>query len=121
PAADPTQRRDPFGPLARRPALAPPRGADQRPPRRWRRMRCRRHLARLAGLGLVAALTACSSPNPNLYTIAPISASARSGARKVIELRQIGVARYLERSQIVRSSENYRLYVLANDWWGEPV
>ena len=36
-------------------------------------------------------------------------------------LRQIGLARYLERSQIVRSSENYRLDVMANDWWGEPL
>jgi uncharacterized protein len=39
----------------------------------------------------------------------------------VIALQQIGTARYLERSQIVRSSENYRLDVMANDWWGEPL
>jgi uncharacterized lipoprotein YmbA len=39
----------------------------------------------------------------------------------VIELRSIGIARYLERSQIVRSSENYRLDVIPNDWWGEPL
>ncbi len=44
-----------------------------------------------------------------------------TGAPKAIELRQIGLARYLERSQIVRSSENYRLDVMANDWWGEPL
>jgi uncharacterized protein len=44
-----------------------------------------------------------------------------SGAPKAIEVRQIGLARYLERSQIVRSSENYRLDVMANDWWGEPL
>jgi len=31
------------------------------------------------------------------------------------------MARYLERSQIVRSSENYRLDVMSNDWWGEPL
>jgi hypothetical protein len=36
-------------------------------------------------------------------------------------LHQIGLARYLERSQIVRSSENYRLDVMSNDWWGEPM
>jgi uncharacterized lipoprotein YmbA len=39
----------------------------------------------------------------------------------VIELRSIGLARYLERSQIVRSSENFRLDVIPNDWWGEPL
>ena len=70
---------------------------------------------------LLAALVACSSPNPNLYTIAPVSGATQTGAPKVIALRQIGVARYLERSQIVRSSENYRLDVMSNDWWGEPL
>jgi uncharacterized lipoprotein YmbA len=39
----------------------------------------------------------------------------------VILLQQVGLARYLERSQIVRSSENYRLDVMENDWWGEPL
>ena len=36
-------------------------------------------------------------------------------------VRDIALARYLQRSQIVRSSENYRLDVMANDWWGEPL
>ena len=70
---------------------------------------------------MFAVLVACSSPNPNLYTIAPVLAATQTGAPKVIALRQIGVARYLERSQIVRSSENYRLDVESNDWWGEPI
>jgi uncharacterized lipoprotein YmbA len=39
----------------------------------------------------------------------------------MIELRGISLARYLERSQIVRSSEGYRMDVLSNDWWGEPL
>ena len=74
-------------------------------------------------VALLVAQAGCSSPNPNLYTIAPVQAAPvhRIGAPKVIELRQIGLARYLERSQIVRSSENYRLDVMANDWWGEPL
>jgi uncharacterized protein len=80
-----------------------------------------RHWLRLiAGLGL-AALAACSSPEPSLYTIASASGATHPGAPKVIMLHQIGVARYLERNQIVRSSENYRLDVMANDWWGEPL
>jgi hypothetical protein len=36
-------------------------------------------------------------------------------------VQQIATAHYLERSQIVRSSENYRLDVMSNDWWGEPL
>jgi hypothetical protein len=78
-------------------------------------------LTRFASAVLLAALAGCSSPNPALYTIAPVTSATAGGAPKVIALRQIGLARYLERSQIVRSSENYRLDVLANDWWGEPL
>jgi hypothetical protein len=72
-------------------------------------------------VALLAAQAACSSPNPDLYTIAPVAGVTQAGAPKVVELRTIGLARYLERSQIVRSSENYRLDVMSNDWWGEPL
>jgi hypothetical protein len=69
----------------------------------------------------VLLLASCASPSTALYTLeVPAGAVRRSGAR-VIELRGIGLARYLERSQIVRSSENYRVDVLPNDWWGEPL
>lgn len=77
--------------------------------------------ARLAALALAAAIAACSSPSPVLYTIAPVPGAAQADGPKVIVLQQIATARYLERSQIVRSSENYRLDVMSNDWWGEPL
>jgi uncharacterized lipoprotein YmbA len=80
----------------------------------------RRH-CRLAVLGLLAAIAACSSPSPVLYTIAPAQGQVQSGGPRVIVLQQISTAHYLERSQIVRSSENYRLDVMSNDWWGEPL
>ena len=76
---------------------------------------------RLVALLLAAGLAACSSPNPDLYTIAPVQGPVQPGAPKVIVLQQISTAHYLERSQIVRSSENYRLDVMSNDWWGEPL
>jgi uncharacterized lipoprotein YmbA len=76
---------------------------------------------RLGAAGLLLALFACSSPNPNLYTIAPMPGTTQPGGPKVVALRQVSLARYLERSQIVRSSENYRLDVMENDWWGEPL
>jgi uncharacterized protein len=69
----------------------------------------------------LAAVAACSSPNPVLYTIAPMPGPVQSGGPKVVALQQISTARFLERSQIVRSSENYRLDVMSNDWWGEPL
>jgi len=68
-----------------------------------------------------AGLAGCTSANPRLYTIAPVAGAARGGGPRVVALRQIGLPRYLDRSQIVRSSENYRLDIEANDWWGEPL
>jgi uncharacterized lipoprotein YmbA len=77
---------------------------------------------RLAALALVLAQASCSSsPDPALYTIAPMNGTERGGAPNIILLQQIGLERYLERPQIVRSSENYRLEVMPNDQWGEPL
>jgi uncharacterized lipoprotein YmbA len=71
---------------------------------------------------LVAALpAACASPNPNLYTLASVPGETVAGAPRLIEVRSVATARYLERSQIVRSSDDYRLDVLGQDWWGEPL
>ena len=75
----------------------------------------------LIALPLAALLIACSSPDPVLYTIAPVQGPVQRAGPKVVALQQVGTARYLERSQIVRSSENYRLDVMSNDWWGEPL
>jgi uncharacterized lipoprotein YmbA len=80
-----------------------------------------RYHCRLAVLGLLTVIAACSSPSPVLYTIAPVQGRVQPGGPKVIVLQQISTAHYLERSQIVRSSENYRLDVMSNDWWGEPL
>jgi uncharacterized protein len=76
---------------------------------------------KLAAFALAAGLAACSSPSPVLYTIAPVPGRVQTSGPKVVALQQISMARYLERSQIVRSSENYRLDVMSNDWWGEPL
>jgi uncharacterized lipoprotein YmbA len=78
-------------------------------------------MLRRALLASLAALVGCASPNPDLYTITVVPGTAQPGGPKLVVLHDIGLARYLERSQIVRSSENYRLNVQANDWWGEPL
>jgi uncharacterized lipoprotein YmbA len=72
-------------------------------------------------LFLATVLTACSSPDPVLYTIAPAAGAAQIGGPTVILLDRIEIPRYLDRAQIVKSSENYRLDVKSNDWWGEPL
>jgi uncharacterized lipoprotein YmbA len=82
----------------------------------------RRSLSRrLAALALAVSAAGCASPNPSLYVLASSPGTAHGGAPPVVQLRAIAVAHYLERSQIVRSSEGYRMDVLSNDWWGEPL
>jgi uncharacterized lipoprotein YmbA len=70
------------------------------------------------GVGLLAA---CTSPNPMLYTVAAIPGPMLPSPPHIIKLRTIALARFLERPQIVRSSEDFHLEVMANDWWGEPL
>ena len=36
-------------------------------------------------------------------------------------VKDVGLASYLDRREIVRSSEGYKLEIMANDWWGEPL
>ena len=80
------------------------------------------HRLRLVlAFGATLAVASCASPNPVLYTIAPVPGRELSGAPKIVVLHGIGIARYLQRSQIVRSSEDYRVDLTANDWWGEPL
>ena len=64
---------------------------------------------------------ACSSPNPTLYAIQPVAGTAQPTGARVVQLRAISLARYLDRQQIVRSADDYRLEVAPNDWWGEPL
>jgi uncharacterized lipoprotein YmbA len=84
-------------------------------------MTAARRVYGMSVLALTMALGACTAPPPVLYSIAPVQGAAQPGGPKIILLQQIGLARYLERSQIVRSSENYRLDVMANEWWGESL
>jgi uncharacterized lipoprotein YmbA len=74
-------------------------------------------------VALCATLLAasCASPDPKLYTIAPVPGSELSGGPKVIAVHGVGVAQYLQRSPIVQSSADYRVVLRANSWWGEPV
>lgn len=68
-----------------------------------------------------ATLAGCASPNPRLYTLATVPGAPQPGGPRIVVLRTVGLARYLERPEIVVSSEQYRLNVAANDWWGEPL
>jgi uncharacterized lipoprotein YmbA len=74
------------------------------------------------GLAALALLAACRSPEPVLYTILPSPGEPRrGGALRAVMVREVSLARYLDRLPIVRSAEEYRLDVSSNDWWGEPL
>ena len=66
-------------------------------------------------------LFGCTSPTPELFTLAPVPGEARPGGPAVVLLRDIGLAKYLDRPQIVRSTENYRVKLGNNERWGEPL
>jgi uncharacterized lipoprotein YmbA len=74
-----------------------------------------------ASLAAAALPAACGSLAPALYALQPVAGVPRAGGPRIVQLRPIGLARYLDRQQIVRSAEDYRLDVAANDWWGEPL
>jgi uncharacterized lipoprotein YmbA len=76
---------------------------------------------RTALLGVAALPAGCTSPNPTLYVLATVPGTTHHGAPHIVELRAPAIAHYLERSQIVRSAEGYRMDVLSNEWWGEPL
>jgi len=75
------------------------------------------------GFVLLAPLVgaACGSPNPNYYSIVARSGPTVPAGPKVVAVKDIGLASYLDRREIVRSSEGYRLDIMSNDWWGEPL
>jgi uncharacterized lipoprotein YmbA len=76
---------------------------------------------RFASLALPLLAAACSSPDPAFYTVATRPGPTFPSGPKIVVLKDIGLASYLDRREIVRSSEGYKLDVMANDWWGEAL
>jgi uncharacterized lipoprotein YmbA len=80
-----------------------------------------RLLGLMVVLSAILAVAACSSPDPKLYTIATLPGTTLPGAPRVVSLHTVGIARYLQRNQIVQSSEDYRVVLRGTDWWAEPL
>jgi uncharacterized lipoprotein YmbA len=81
----------------------------------------RRFTSMAAPLAAGMTATACSSPDPRYYSIVIRSGPVLPAGPKVVRVKDIGLASFLDRREIVRSSEGYRLEVMSNDWWGEPL
>lgn len=80
-------------------------------------------LPRRAALALAlltpGILVGCASPKPTLYSLDPVPGATLAASRRTILVREVSLARYLDRSPIVRSAASYRVDLYANDWWGE--
>jgi len=74
-----------------------------------------------ACLVLPALASACSSSDPALYTLQVKPGPEFPRSPPIVQVRDIGLARYLDRREIVRSSADYKLGVSNNDWWGEAL
>lgn len=79
----------------------------------------------LAFLGLapfaLGGLAACSSANTNYYRIGPVPGPQVAGAPPSIEVRSISIPGYLDREEIVKQANAYKLDVHTNDIWAEPL
>ena len=77
-------------------------------------------IARRAALATLL-LGACSSKEPALYTMVAVPGELRRGGPRQVTVREVALARILDRQQIVRNAGAVRLDVAGNDWWGEPL
>ncbi|MDO9708665.1 PqiC family protein [Paracraurococcus lichenis] len=76
---------------------------------------------RRRGLLAALALGACArSPEPRLFTLAPLPGEARPGGPRTIELRRPGLAGYLDRPEIVRAAGPYQVGLAGAERWAEP-
>src|SRR5262249_8414943 len=125
----PAAAADRYGAVASSPhrsAVASSRGLDPGPPQPRQGMKAmllgRRHFTtRVLPLAAGMAATACSSPDPRYYSIVTRSGPVLPSGPKIVRVKDIGLASYLDRREVVRSSEGYRLEIMSNDWWGESL
>lgn len=77
---------------------------------------------RITTLLLLALLAGCASPPPPaLFTLAAVPGATLPAKAGGIELRQVGLAGYLDRNDIVRSAAGYQLSLTTNQRWAEPL
>ena len=67
---------------------------------------------------LAGALAGCS-PNPAYYSLAPVPGAPEGGGPRVVELRRVSLAGYLDRQEMVLASQGYRLRITPRSVWAE--
>lgn len=71
-------------------------------------------------LAAPALLAGCASPEPLYFTLVSRPGTPQAGGPRLVELRRIGLAGYLDRPEIVRNASDYRLRITTGEHWGEP-
>lgn len=76
----------------------------------------------LTGGGAIALLGACAeTPPPRMFTLASRPANTPIDAATRLVVKPIEVAKYLDRTQIVRYSDAYELKIADMERWGEGM
>jgi len=76
----------------------------------------------LATFLALPGLAACgSTPSPRLFMLTPQPSTATSNVAQTIVVRRVAVAKYLDRSQIVRYRDQYELTYSEFMLWGEGL
>jgi len=82
----------------------------------------RRHFVTwLALVPALPALAGCASPEPDYYRLVAVPGTPRAGRPLRVELRQVGLARYLDRREIVRGGGALKLDIREGERWAEPI
>ena len=89
-------------------------------------MRSSRDLSRrgLLGLGMAApllSLAGCSGSDPIYYTLTPWPGTPRPGGPPTVEVRTPSVASYLDRDNIVRNDNDFRLQLARDAAWASSL
>lgn len=72
-------------------------------------------------VALALAAAGCNSPLPAFYTLAPIPGTPIERPLPPVALRDVVVAKYLDRPQIVSHRSEYQLALDDRERWAEPL
>ncbi|OYR10267.1 PqiC family protein [Brucella thiophenivorans] len=78
-------------------------------------------LGRSAGFLVMILLAACASPNAKVYMLAVQKGQHAQGRPISLSIETVDIAKYLDRPQLVRRSDDVQLGVSELERWGEPL
>ena len=77
--------------------------------------------ARASAMLLMLAAAGCTSPQPTLYTLERSAGTPDDRVLAPVAVREVNLAKYLDRPQIVRHRTGYELAYSDTERWAEPL